>query len=163
MDGYRLLNLRALFRALFDIIGSSGRSPQELFVLSGNFPASVRPSNCPSVNISCYSIYSKTTGPIFLNLVIMFPSVSSCASTKKNSGPSTNIAYFVIFDFSCYHIFLVTYYRRENFVRVLHRSEGFARICHICEKLARILRRCDKYVRMFHTCKLRYLWNSRTY
>ena len=46
----------------------------------------------PSVNIICYRISSKTTGRIFLNLVGMFPSVSSCASTKKNSGPSTNMA-----------------------------------------------------------------------
>ena len=46
----------------------------------------------PSVNISCYRISSKTTGRIFLNLVRMFPSMSSCASTKKNSSPSTNMA-----------------------------------------------------------------------
>ena len=46
----------------------------------------------PSVNISCYLISSKTTSRIFLNLVRMFPSMSSCASTKKNSGPSTNMA-----------------------------------------------------------------------
>ena len=45
-----------------------------------------------------------------------------------------------------------SYYRSEQFVRVLHRSEGFARICHICEKFARILHKCDKFVRNFHTC-----------
>ena len=59
------LNLRALLRALFDIISSSGRSPEELFLRSGNSPAFVRPSNCPSVNISCYHLSSKTTGRIF--------------------------------------------------------------------------------------------------
>ena len=74
--------------AFFDIISSSGRSPEELFLRSGNSPASV----CPSVNISCYRISSKTTSRTFLNLVRMFPSVSSCASIKKNSGPSTNMA-----------------------------------------------------------------------
>ena len=62
------LSLSALFRALFDIISSSGRSPEELFLGYGNSPASVCPSNCPSVNISCYSISSKTTGRIFLKL-----------------------------------------------------------------------------------------------
>ena len=82
-------------KALFDIISSSGRSPEELFLRSGNSPAFVCPSNCPSVNISCYNISSKTTGRIFLNLVRMFPSVPICASTK---GPSA------MFDFSCYHI-----------------------------------------------------------
>ena len=83
------LNLRALFY----IISSSGRSPEELFLRSGNSPASVCPSNSPSVNISCYRISSNTTGRIFLNLVKMFPSVSSCASTKKISGPSTNVIF----------------------------------------------------------------------
>ena len=85
------LNLGALLRALFDIISSSGRCPEELFLRSGNSPASVCPSNCPSANISCYRISSKTTSRMFLNLVRMFPSVSSCASIK-NSGPSTNMA-----------------------------------------------------------------------
>ena len=63
-------------RALFDIISSSGRSPEELFVRSGNSPASV----CPS-NVSCYCISSNTTGRVFLfsffffffNLIRMFP------------------------------------------------------------------------------------------
>ena len=86
------LNLRALLRALFYIISSSRRSPEELFSRSGNSPASVCPSNSPSISISCYRISSNTTGRIFLNFVRMFPSVSSCASTKKNSGPSTNMA-----------------------------------------------------------------------
>ena len=64
------LNLRALLRALFVtcIISSSGRSSEELFLRSGNSAASVRPSNCPSVNISCYRISSKTTGRMFLKL-----------------------------------------------------------------------------------------------
>ena len=39
------LNMRALLRALFDIISSSGCSPEELFLRSGNSPASVCPSN----------------------------------------------------------------------------------------------------------------------
>ena len=78
------LNLRAILRALFDIISSSGRSPEELFLRSVNSPASVCPSYCQSVNISCYHISNKTTG--------MFLSVSSCARTKKHSGPSTNMA-----------------------------------------------------------------------
>ena len=38
------LNLRALLRALFDIISASGRSPEELFLRSGNSPAFVRPT-----------------------------------------------------------------------------------------------------------------------
>ena len=66
MDGY--LNFKALLRALFDIISSSGRSREELFLRSGNSPASVCPSNCPFVNISCYRISSKTTGRMFLKL-----------------------------------------------------------------------------------------------
>ena len=75
-------------RALFDIISSSGRSPEELFLQSGNSPASplpVCPSNSPSVNTSCYRVSSKTTGRIFLSLVRMFPSMPSCASTKYRS------------------------------------------------------------------------------
>ena len=73
-------------------MSSSGRSPEELFLRSGNSSSSICPSNCPSVNISCYRISYKTTGQIlFLNLDRMFPSVSSCASTKKDSGPSTNM------------------------------------------------------------------------
>ena len=80
-------------RALFDIISSSGRSPEELFLRSWSSPASVWPTNCPSVNISCYRISSKTTGRIFFKkLVRMFPSVPSCAGTKMNSGPLTNMA-----------------------------------------------------------------------
>ena len=51
-----------------------------------------RPSTCPSVNISCYRISSKTTGRIFWNFVRMLPSVSSCTSTKKNANSSTNMA-----------------------------------------------------------------------
>ena len=60
------LNLRALLRSLFGIIISSGRSPEKLFLRSGNSPAFVRPSNCSSVNISYYHSSSKTTGRIFL-------------------------------------------------------------------------------------------------
>ena len=86
------LNLRALLRALFYIISSSRRSPEELFLRSGNSPAYVCPSNSPSINISCYGISSNTTRRIFLNLIRMFSSVSCCARTKKNSGPSTNMA-----------------------------------------------------------------------
>ena len=86
MEGY--LN----FRALFYIISLAGRSPEELFLLPGNSPASACLSSCLSVNISCYRNISKTTGRIFfLNLVRMFPLVYSCASTQKNSGPSTNM------------------------------------------------------------------------
>ena len=86
------LNLRALLRVLFHIISSSRRGPEEFFLRSGNSPASVCPSNSPSINISCYRISSSSTGRICLNLVRMFPSVSCCASTKNNSGPSTNMA-----------------------------------------------------------------------
>ena len=62
------LHLRAFFKAIFYIISSSRRSPEELFLRSGNCPASVCPSNCPSVNVSCYRISSKTTGRIFIKL-----------------------------------------------------------------------------------------------
>ena len=63
------LNLRALLRAIFfNTISSSRRSSEELFLRSGNSPASVWPTNCPSVNISCYRISSKTTGRIFFKL-----------------------------------------------------------------------------------------------
>ena len=62
------LNLTALWRALFYIISSSGHSPEELFLRSWNSPASVCPSNCPSVNISCYRFSSKTTGRTFFKL-----------------------------------------------------------------------------------------------
>ena len=54
--GNDCLNLRALLRAPFDIISSSGRNAEELFLRSGNSPASVWPTNSPSVNISCYCI-----------------------------------------------------------------------------------------------------------
>ena len=70
------LNLRALLRALFYIISSSRRSPEELFLRSGNSPASVCPSNSPSVNISCYRISSSTTDrrrPCLIFLVIASP------------------------------------------------------------------------------------------
>ena len=62
------LHLRAFFKAIFYIISSSRRSPEELFLRSGNSPAFVCPSNCPSVNVSCYRISSKTTGRIFIKL-----------------------------------------------------------------------------------------------
>ena len=79
-------------KALFDIISSSGRSPEELFLRSGNSPASVCTTNHPSVNISCYRISSKTTGRIYFKLVQNVPLVPSCASAKENSGPLTNMA-----------------------------------------------------------------------
>ena len=72
------LNLRALSRALFDIISSSGHSPEELFLRSGNSPAFVCPSNCPPVNISCYHISSKTTGPkikFYLFAIVYLPTL----------------------------------------------------------------------------------------
>ena len=67
------LNLRAILMVLFDIISSSGRNPEKLFlhVRSGN--SQVCQSNCPSGNISCYRISSKTTGRIF------FRSWSECS------------------------------------------------------------------------------------
>ena len=37
----------------------------------------------------------------FFNLVRIFPSMSSCANTKNNSGPSTNLASDGLMDFSC--------------------------------------------------------------
>ena len=58
------LNLRANFY----IISSSGRSAEELFLRPANSPASVCPSNRPSVNISRYRISSKTTGRIVSKL-----------------------------------------------------------------------------------------------
>ena len=64
------LNLKALLRALIYIYisSSSRRSPEELFLRSGNSPASVCPSNSPSINIFCYRISSNTTGRIFFKL-----------------------------------------------------------------------------------------------
>ena len=56
-------------RTLFDIISSSERSSEELFLRSGNSLASVRPSNCPSVHISYYRI-SKTTVRFFNGVAI---------------------------------------------------------------------------------------------
>ena len=81
------LNLRALFY----IITSSGRSPEELFLRSGNSPTSVCPSNWPSVNIFVIPSPPRPLVGCFWNLIRMFSSVSSCASTKKNSGPSANM------------------------------------------------------------------------
>ena len=49
------------------IISSFGH-PEELFLRPGNSSASVCPSYCPSVNISCYRISSKTPGRIILKL-----------------------------------------------------------------------------------------------
>ena len=91
MDGFiDYLNLRALF----DIISSSGPSPEKFFLRTGNSPASVYPSNCPSVNVSCYRISSKTTGRNFIKLGQNVPlSAYLCKyGTKPNSGPSTNMA-----------------------------------------------------------------------
>ena len=51
------LKLRALSMVLFDIITSSGKSPACVFLFS-----------CPSVNMSCYRISSKTAGWMFLKL-----------------------------------------------------------------------------------------------
>ena len=48
LDGYNYLNLRTLFRALFDIISSSGRSPKELFFSDG-LGTLRRPSIRPTV------------------------------------------------------------------------------------------------------------------
>ena len=93
-SGMDYLNLRAPF----DIISSSGRSPEELrpeelFLRSGNSPASVR----PTVRLYTILVVASPPRPLdwsdLLNLVRMFPSVSSCAITKnKKSGPSTNMA-----------------------------------------------------------------------
>ena len=47
---------------------------------------------------------------IFLNLASMFPSGSSCASTKKNSGPSTNMVVVGLFLF-----FLLSHLLRKYF------------------------------------------------
>ena len=58
-----------------------------------------------------------------------------CASSENNSGLSTNLAVFYEF---ITHVMRM-YYRREEFVRVLHRSEGPERTCHICEKFAQII------------------------
>ena len=103
------LNLRALLRALFYIISSSRRSPEELFLRSGNSPTSVCPSNSPSVNISCYRI--NTTGRIFLNLVKMFPwclvvQVLKRIPVRRQTWPPSAMFYF-----SCYCISLETTWR----------------------------------------------------
>ena len=150
-------------RALFDIISSSGRSPEELFLRSGNSPASV----CPSANISCYRISSKTTGRMFLKLGQNVPlGVQLCKYWKEfrsvnklgRRRPSL-ICLVIASPHKLLDGFMRTYYRCEKFVRVLHNGEGFARICHICEQLARIFHRCDNNVRFFHTCD-RFVWLS---
>ena len=66
----------------FDIISSSGRS------FSYGLGTLQHPSVRPTVIISP----PRPLVRLFLNLVRMFPSVSSCASVKKNSGPSTSMA-----------------------------------------------------------------------
>ena len=92
------LNLRALLRALFDIISSSGRSPEELFLRSGNSPASVCPSNCPSVNISCCRISSKTIGQIF------FKTWSECSPQCLVVQVPKRIPSAIFVFFFCYRI-----------------------------------------------------------
>ena len=78
----RVKNSHKFFRALFDIISSSGRS------FSYGLGTFQRPSVRPTVIISP----PRPLVGLFLNLVRMFPSVSSCASIKKNFGPSRNRA-----------------------------------------------------------------------
>ena len=78
----RVKNLHNFLRALFYIISSSGRS------FSYGLGTLQRPSVRPTVIASP----PRPLVGLFLNLVRMFPSVSSCASIKKNSGPSTNMA-----------------------------------------------------------------------
>ena len=73
------LNLKALFIVLTFLT---------VWELSG-VRLSIQLSVCKHFFLSHLS---KTTGRIFGKLVRMFPSVSSCASTRKNSGPSTNMA-----------------------------------------------------------------------
>ena len=99
------LNLRVLPRVLFDIISPSERRLEELFLRFWNSPASVCPSNCPSVNISCYRISSTTTDRSFYEtwsecspqcLVVQAP---KRIPVRRQTWPSS-----AIFDFSCYRI-----------------------------------------------------------
>ena len=86
------LNLRALLRALFFILLALLDVVQRSFSYGLGTLQQPSASNSPSINISCYRISSIPLVGFFLNLVRISPSVSCCASTKKNSGPSTNRA-----------------------------------------------------------------------
>ena len=82
------LNLRALLRTLFDIISSSGCSPEELFLRSGNSPASVQLSVCKHFLLS--HLLQDHWSDLFWNLVRISPSVFSCASIKKKEFRSVD-------------------------------------------------------------------------
>ena len=47
---------------------------------------------------ACYHI---SRGRFFFSIWSEFPSMSSCANNKNNSGPSTNLASDGLMDFSC--------------------------------------------------------------
>ena len=74
--------LRALFLILLALLDVVKRS------FSYGLGTLRRLSVCPTVIASP----PRPLVGLFLNLVRMFPSVSSCACIKKNSGPSTNMA-----------------------------------------------------------------------
>ena len=62
----------------------------------------IRLSVRPSVNISFYHNSSNTTGCIFLNLVRMFLSISSCANTEKFQSVDKNVRRRPSLKFTCY-------------------------------------------------------------
>ena len=82
---------------------------------------------------SFYRISSKTTGRIFFEILVrMFPSMSSCASTKIKSNLSKNMATAAIFDFSCYRISSGTTWRiRMKHAYCVHLS---AQLCKYRQK-----------------------------
>ena len=85
----------------FDIISSSGHS------FSYGLGTLQRPSVRPTVTASP----PRPLVGLFLNLVRMFPSVSSCASTKRIPVRRQAWAPSAIFDFSCYRISSKTTWR----------------------------------------------------
>ena len=87
------------------MISSSGRSPEELFLWSWNSPVSICPSNCPSINISCYRISFNTTGRIFFETWSEWSPQCVVLQVKKRI-PIRRQTWLMtaIFDFSCYHI-----------------------------------------------------------
>ena len=89
------LNLRSLLRDLYDIMSSSGRSPDELFLRSEKLSGgSLSVRLCVFKHFFLSHLLQDHWSDFIFNFVRLFPTVSSRASTKTNSGPSTNMAAF---------------------------------------------------------------------
>ena len=140
-------------RALFGIISSSGRSPEKLFLRSGNSPASVQLTVCKHFLLS-HLLLDRWSA--FFNLgqnvplKCLFVQVPKRIPVRRQTWPpSPSLIFLVIaspqklldgFDEFITHVIL------DEFITHVMRTY------YRCEKFVRVLHSCDKYVRFFHTC-----------